>query len=292
MESQQFEQYRSHLFGLAYRMLGSAADAEDVVQETFLRAHTRAADAIVSPKHYLATIATRLCLNQLNAARSRREQYLGPWLPEPIPTDPYPTATAAEGDPMATALQHDSLSIAFLVLLEALSPAERAVFLLHEVFAYKFAEIGEMLDKSAAACRQLNRRAKEHLAANRPRYTATPAEHHHLLNSFIQAACSGDVEAFLVLLAEDVTFVPDGGGERGAAIRVLHGRIHVGAFIQGAQRIAGQNISYAVTSLNGQDAILCRKADGRPFFAVFVYGGAERADLIYVIAGRKLAALV
>ena len=192
---------------------------------------------------------------------------------------------------MDHALRLDTLSIAFLVLLEALSPAERAVFLLHEVFDYRYGEIAEILEKSEVACRQLNRRARQHVLTNRPRFDATPESHRRLLEGFIQAADSGDLEDFLQMLAEDVILVPDGGGTRGAAVRVLHGREKVASFIHGARRVADQALHFEIVSLNGQDAILSRTATGHPFFAVFLHGTATQADRIYVIAGKKLAGL-
>jgi RNA polymerase sigma-70 factor (ECF subfamily) len=287
MKIEQFQQYRPLLFSIAYRMLGSVAEAEDVLQEAYLRVQAHAAETIEQPKFYLTTIVTRLCLNQLSAARTQREQYLGPWLPEPILTEDKPELV----NPAEQAAIHDSISIAFLVLLESLLPAERAVFLLHEVFDYKFREIGEMLGKTEAACRQLFRRAKRHIAARRPRFKANPQQHQRLLQSFIKVVELGEVESFLQLLAADVTLVPDGGGERGAAIRVLRGREAVAAFIQGTYRLAPPDLQYGLTLLNGQQAILARTAQGRPYFAVFIYSEGESINLIHVIAGRKLSAL-
>lgn len=287
MNIEQFQQYRPLLFSIAYRMLGSVAEAEDVLQDAYLRVQAHAAETIEKPKYYLTTIVTRLCLNQLSSARTQREQYLGPWLPEPILTADKPELV----NPVEQAVTHDSLSIAFLVLLESLLPAERAVFLLHEVFDYKFREIAEMLGKSEAGCRQLFRRAKRHIAEHRPRFKASPQQHQRLLQSFIRVVELGEVESFVQLLAEDVTLVPDGGGERGAAIRVLRGREAVAAFILGTYRLAPKDLQYGLTTLNGQQAILARTAEGRPYFAVFIYGDGEAVHLIHVIAGRKLSAL-
>jgi RNA polymerase sigma-70 factor (ECF subfamily) len=265
-------------------MLGSVAEAEDVLQDAYLRVQAHAAEIIEQPKYYLTTIVTRLCLNQLSAARTQREQYLGPWLPEPILTEDKPELV----NPVERAASHDSISIAFLVLLEALLPTERAVFLLHEVFDYKFREIADMLGKREAACRQLFRRAKRHIAENRPRFKATPQQHERLLHSFIKVVELGELESFLQLLAEDVTLVPDGGGERGAAIRVLRGREAVAAFVLGTYRLAPKDLQYKLALLNGQQAILARTAQGQPYFAVFMYGDGDAVNLIHVIAGRKL----
>ena len=288
MNIEQFQQYRPLLFSIAYRMLGSVAEAEDVLQDAYLRVQGRPAEAIEKPKYYLTTVVTRLCLDHLSAAKRQREQYLGPWLPEPILTDDKPELVS----PAERVVTYDSISIAFLVLLEALSPAERAVFLLHEVFGYKHQEIAEMLDKTEEACRQLFRRAKRHVTENRPRFKATPEQHERLLNSFIEVVELGEIDNFLQLLAEDVTFVPDGGGERGAAIRVLKGREAVAAFIFGTEKFAPRDLQYELTVLNGQQAILARGADGRPYFAVFIYSEQETVHLIHVIAGRKLSGLM
>jgi len=282
-----FEQYRPLLFALAYRMLGTVTEAEDVLQDAYLRVQGRAAETIEKPKYYLSTVVTRLCLNHLSAASTQREQYLGPWLPEPVLTDNKPELV----NPADRAATYDSISIAFLFLLESLSPAERAVFLLHEVFDYKYQEIATMLDKSEAACRQLARRAKQHIAERRPRFEITPEEHKRLLGSFIEVAENGEMEAFLQLLAEDVTFIPDGGGERGAAIRIMQGREAVAAFISGSRKLAPTALNFEVVTLNGQRAILARTTDGRPFFTVFIYGEADSVHLVHVIAGRKLASL-
>ena len=282
-----FETYRPLLFSIAYRMLGTATEADDILQEAYLRVQNIANETIEHPKTYLTTIVTRLCLNELSSAKKQRELYVGPWLPEPILTENHiHTANPAE-----TIIKDEAISIAFLVLLEALSPAERAVFLLREVFDYSFKEIGEMLDKRPAACRQLFRRAKQHIEQNRPRFEANPVEHERLLRSFIEVVELGEVDAFLHMLAEDVSFVPDGGGQRGAAIHVLQGREAVSKFIFGVQKIGPSNLQYELTKLNGEQAILARTKEGFPFFALFLYHQAERVQLIHVIAGRKLAAL-
>lgn len=287
MTIEQFETYRPLLFAIAYRMLGTVAEAEDVVQDAWLRVQNKVTEQIEKPKQYLSTIVTRLCLNQLNSARVQREQYLGPWLPEPIPTADRPELV----NPLEKAMTHDSISIAFLVLLESLQPTERAVFLLHEIFDYKHGEIAAMLGKTEAACRQLLRRAKQHVAERRPRFTANPVEHEQLLQSFIQVVELGDVDSFLQLLTEDVTLVPDGGGERGAAIRVLRGRDAVAAFAQGTYRRSPPGITFTIQVLNGQPAIVARRADGRPYYVLFLYGAGNQISLIHVIAGQKLTAL-
>src|SRR5215467_5467214 len=178
-----FETYRTYLFGIAYRMLGSTMDAEDMVQETYLRYQDTSKQSIRSLKAYLATILTRLCLDQLHLARRQREVYVGPWLPEPLLTEPTPELA----DPAERLDTEESISLAFLLLLEQLQPLERAVFLLREVFEYEYGEIATMLDKSEAACRRSFSRAKHHLADRRPRFSVSPATHRQLLTSYFQA---------------------------------------------------------------------------------------------------------
>ena len=214
-----FERFRPLLFSIAYRMLGTATEAEDILQESYLRSQRGSSEPINNPKYYLTTIVTRLCLNHLSSAKTQREQYLGPWLPEPVLTED----RSGFVNPSETVLTNDSISIAFLVLLESLSAAERAVFLLHEVFDYKFREIAQIVGKSEAACRQLFHRAKGHVAANRPRFEIAPEQHDQLLNRFIETVETGEIDSFLEMLADDIVLVPDGGGQRGAAIRVVKG---------------------------------------------------------------------
>ena len=281
---EEFERFRPLLFSIAYRMLGTTTEAEDIVQESYLRSQRRSAEPINNPKYYLTTIVTRLCLNQLSSAKTQREQYRGPWLPEPVLTEGRPGFV----NPSETLLKNDSISIAFLVLLESLSAAERAVFLLHEVFDYKFREIAQIVDKSEVACRQLFHRAKGHVAANRPRFDVAPEQHDRLLNRFIETVETGEIDFFLEMLAGDVVLVPDGGGQRGAALRVMKGREAVSAFILGTRRLAPDGLQFEVVTLNGQRAILAQTADKRPFFALFIYSANETVQLMHVIAGNKL----
>src|SRR6266487_499195 len=203
-----FETYRSYLFSIAYRMLGSAMDAEDMVQETSIRYQATKPETIHSLKAYLTTILTRLCMDQLDLARRKRELYVGPWLPEPILTAETPEAA----DPEKRVELEESISLAFLVLLEQLQPFERAVFLLHEVFEYSFAETAAMLGKSEVACRSSFSRAKHHLQAHRPRFHPAPDQHRQLLASFLAAVQGGDMTTLTELLSEEVILWTDGGG--------------------------------------------------------------------------------
>ncbi len=260
-----FETYRSYLFAIAYRMLGSAMDAEDLVQETYLRARSAPAQTIHSLKAYLSTILVRLCMDQLELARRKREVYVGPWLPEPILTEEASTAA----DPEARVETEESISLAFLVLLERLQPFERAVFLLREVFDYEFAEIAAMLDKSESACRRSFSRARQHLRSHRPRFSASPRTHQQLLDRFRQAATTGEMSALMDLLAEDVTFWADGGGKvKGAATRQLTGRVPVARFLLGTRRFWPEGLQAESGEVNGQTALILRT--GEKAFAVLV----------------------
>jgi RNA polymerase sigma-70 factor, ECF subfamily len=202
-----FETYRPLLFAIAYRMLGSAMEAEDIVQETYLRYQRASKDSIRQMKPFLTTILTRLCLDQLKSARAQRENYIGPWLPEPILTD---------DGALITPNKDDSISMAFLVLLENLSPPERAVFLLREVFDYDYPEIAQIIGKEEAACRQLFHRAKKHITEHRPRYKSSPEAHQQITLRFMQAITEGDVNGLVSLLADEVALWSDGGGKVGA----------------------------------------------------------------------------
>src|SRR5207244_3749298 len=191
------------------RMLGSAMDAEDMVQETYLRYQGTPPETITSHKAFLTTIISQLGVDQLHVARRQREQYLGPWLSEPIITVEAPELAQVE----ERVDIYESVSLAFLVLLEQLQPIERAVFLLREVFEYEYAEIAGFLDKSEAACRQAFSRAKKHLADRRPRFHTSPETQRQMLTSFYQAVQAGDMSGLMNMLAEDVTFYADGGGK-------------------------------------------------------------------------------
>lgn len=226
MES--FETYRSYLFAIAYRMLGSVMDAEDMVQETYLRYQSTPKDSIGSLKAFLTTIISRLCVDQLHLARRTREQYLGPWLPEPVLT----ADTLNVINPEERVEMEETISMAFLLLLEQLQPVERAVFLLREVFDYDYAEIAGFLGKSEVACRQWFSRAKKHLADHRPRFSTPPEAQRQMLISFQQAIQGGEMSTLMNLLAEDVTFWADGGGKvKGVATQQLSGRVLVASFL-------------------------------------------------------------
>ena len=215
---EEFERYRALLFSIAYRMTGSASEAEDLVQETYLRYQASAGQEIASLKAYLSTIITRLALDYLKSARATREEYIGTWLPEPILT------SEESGFPGADLEQKEALSLAFLRLLESLSPPERAVFLLHEVFDYSFSEIGSMLDKSPDNCRQILHRAREALQDRRVRFEPETQRQRQLLTSFLSASQAGDMEALTGLLAQDAVSWADGGGKVRTHLAPIFGR--------------------------------------------------------------------
>ncbi len=232
-----FEPYRRRLLGLAYRMLGSMADAEDAVQETYLRWHKADRNNVSDARAFLMTTTTRICLDMLTSARARHEEYVGPWLPEPV------LDTAALAPDSRTELAED-LSIALLLTLDRLSPLERAAFLLHDVFDFSFSEVATALDRSEAACRQLASRARAHVRAVRPRGATSPshgsgeidAKHAELMSAFMAATLSGDLDALTRILADDVRVVTDGGGKAAAALNVLEGADRAARFLVGAVR--------------------------------------------------------
>jgi RNA polymerase sigma-70 factor, ECF subfamily len=274
-----FETYRRYLFSLAYRMLGSAMDAEDMVQETYLRSQATKPATIHSLQAYLTTILTHLCLDHLELAYRNREVYVGPWLPEPILTEETPEGA----DPEKRVELEESISLAFLVLLEQLQPFERAVFLLHEVFAYSFAEIASMLQKSEAACRRSFNRAKHHLIEGRPRFKPAPETHRQLLVSFQEAVENGDMTTLTHVLAEDVVLWTDGGGRtRTAALRPMYGREVVTRMCLASKRIWPQNVRFELKEVNGQAALIGR-VDGRAWSCLSIEVEQGQIQVIRII---------
>jgi RNA polymerase sigma-70 factor (ECF subfamily) len=243
-------------------MLGSVMEAEDMVQEAYVRYQAFAPEQVQTPKAFLSTIVTRLCLDQLKSARVQREAYIGPWLPEPVLTE------AAIPEPANEIEAHESISMAFLVLLESLTPVERAVFLLREVFDYEYQEIAQIVGKEEAACRQLFSRAKKHIRENRPRFTSTPDEHLRLMGEFMQAVGAGDLEGLKQLLSNQVTLWSDGGGKVQAARKPLHGRDLVARFMLNILKRAPQGMLTEPISVNDTLGLMVRSADGRPLVVV------------------------
>jgi RNA polymerase sigma-70 factor (ECF subfamily) len=278
-----FETYRSYLFSIAYRMLGSAMDAEDMVQETYLRYSTTPPETIHSLKAFLTTIITRLCMDQLQLARRKREVYVGPWLPEPIITATTPETT----DPQERLDREETISLAFLMLLEQLQPFERAVFLLREVFEYEFAEIATMLGKTEAACRRSFSRAKKHLSKHRPRFPPSPQTHRQLLTGYLQAVQNGEMTTLMNLLTEEVTLWADGGGKiKAAALRPIRGRDAVARFSLGTRRFLPEGYRVEVTEVNGQPAVIIR-AGSQALLVLTIEVEAEQIQTVHIIANPE-----
>jgi RNA polymerase sigma-70 factor (ECF subfamily) len=256
MEFEDFNTHRPLLFSIAYRMLGSASDAEDVLQDAWVRYRSADASAIRSPKAFAATIVSRLCLDRLKSAQATRETYVGPWLPEPILTSEVKT-------PDIVLQNAESVTLAFLVLLEKLSPEERAVFLLKEIFEYEHLEIAEMLGTTADNSRQLFHRAKQRLTSERPRLTGTPASRRAAAERFARAFASGDGSELTSMLRNDVSMWTDGGGKATAARRPLAGRDEVVNFLVGLYRTAQTtgrlpDVSWAIEEVNSEPALVVR----------------------------------
>ncbi len=251
-----FETYRPLLFAIAYRMLGSAMEAEDAVQEAYLRFQATPPEEIRALKPFLTTIVTRLCLDQLKSARAQRETYVGYWLPEPVRTDD----DSEWIKPMSVenaAVTHESVSMAFLILLEKLSPVERAVFLLREVFDFEYSEIADFVGKEEAACRQAFHRARQRVSQQRSRFRASAEARQRITQRFLEASYDGSVEAFMSLLAEDVVAIADGGGKiSGAGLYPVIGREKVARLYSGLVHRAPANLTAEVAPINGVPAII------------------------------------
>ncbi|MEU1918922.1 RNA polymerase sigma-70 factor [Streptomyces albogriseolus] len=282
-----FEEHRPVLMGVAYRMLGRVADAEDVVQDAWLRWSGGDRTAVREPRGFLVRITTRLAVDRLRQIKARGETYVGPWLPEPCATDFGDTVT----DTAERAVLADSVSLAVLVVLETLSPLERAVFVLREAFGYPYADIAAMLDRGEAAVRQLAARARRHVDERRPRYDVDPARRRDLTERFLDAAAGGDLAGLMELLAPDVRLVGDSGGKARAPLRVLDGADHVGRFFVG---VAGKRLpdaSVRMVELNGGPALLVLSG-GKPDTVVQIDADGDRIRTVYVVRNPdKLAAL-
>jgi RNA polymerase sigma-70 factor (ECF subfamily) len=260
MGAEEFEELRPRLFSIAYRILGSVTEAEDAVQETWLR-YQASATVPVSLKSFLAAVVTRVSIDILRSARVRREAYVGQWLPEPLLTDGESTAYP---DPEHAAELADTVSMAALVLLERLTPEQRAVFVLHDVFAFPFAEIAEVVGKSEAACRQLATRARRLVEDGRPRFDVDRREREELAARFFDAMTVGDVDALRELLAADVEVYGDGGGKAPQWARVVVGADNVARMFGGlGKRFGGTGIRVERHEVNGQPGAVVRDASGR-----------------------------
>jgi RNA polymerase sigma-70 factor (ECF subfamily) len=258
-----FEPHRDFLAALAYRMLGSVAESDDIVQDAFLRWREVDRDTIAEPRAYLARIVSRLCLDHLKSARHRREQYVGTWLPEPIVAEPAETLA-------------DDLSVALLLALERLSPLERAAFLLHDVFDMDYAGVAATLDTSEGACRQLAARAREHVKQDRPRYPTADADAREIAQAFIAATATGDVGSLARLLADDAVLYTDGGGKRKAALRPIEGKDRIIRFYEGIRTKFGAaafSARHEEATLNGMPGFVFHTAEGTETVAFEIANG-------------------
>jgi RNA polymerase sigma-70 factor (ECF subfamily) len=275
------------MFSIAYRMLGSASEAEDIVQEAFLRFHRESGKgtAIESPKAYLSAITTRLSIDHLRSARVRRERYVGTWLPEPVVTDDIPQHPETA----------DSLSMAFLVLLESLTPVERAVFLLREVFEYGYEEIATVVGKTEENCRQIAVRARRQVEAKKPRFEASRKRREELARRFFDAMGKGDTDGLVGLLAADVVAYGDGGGKAPAAPRPVYGRDRVARILVASTRFGAERLGLSgmrFATINGQPGALVFNVEGRPLGAITLDIADDQVQTVRAVSNpEKLAHL-
>jgi RNA polymerase sigma-70 factor (ECF subfamily) len=269
-----FEEHRGRLWGVAYRMLGSRADADDMVQEAYLRWHGVPTEEVRVPEAWLVTTTTRLCIDRLRQLRAEREAYVGPWLPEPLVEEP-PAADAA------TELASD-LSVAFLALLERLAPEERAAFLLHDVFESDYDEIAAALGKSETACRQIVSRARRRVREERPRVRVSPAARERLVDAFMAAVQARDRSALLAIFANEATLTSDGGGKAKAAHKVVRGGASVTRFLLGVLRPAGDDLEMRKIVVNGETGIAVL-VGGRLLSVISIATDGERIMGLYSV---------
>lgn len=273
----QFEQHRALLFSLAYRMLGTRADAEDVVQDAYLRWMAALEKEIRSPKAYLTTVVARLALDSLRSARRKREVYVGPWLPEPL-VDPEAPAFAEMAE---------SLSIAFLHVLESLSPAERVAFLLREVFDSEYGEIAAALDTSEANCRQIVARARKHLHDRRARYAVDPERHRQVLRQFLEICATGDASRLTPLLSADAVLYSDGGGKVHAALQPIEGADRVSRFVAGVVKKTGGVPKARLAWVNGEPGALLYEGATLSYIVTISVDDEGRVRRIFYVANPE-----
>ena len=269
-----FEDHRQFLVGVAYRMLGSIAEAEDVVQESFLRWGTVDTATVEDPRAYLARVVTRLCLDRLKSARARREEYVGTWLPEPVVEEIVPTSNEVA----------DEISVALLMTLDRLSPLERAAFLLHDVFDMDYEAIAEVLERSSAACRQLAARGREHVRDEQPRFERSRESEARLLAAFGNAMLSGELAPLATMLAEDAVLYSDGGGKRRAALNPIYGRDKIMRFFTGVLPKRGgatDALGARIARINGLPGFVVQDPEGIETWALETNG--DRIVAIYAV---------
>jgi RNA polymerase sigma-70 factor (ECF subfamily) len=281
-KTEAFLRLEPRLFGIAYRMLGSRAEAEDTVQDTYLKWHQAQPGALRSSEAFLVTLATRASIDRLRRLRTQRADYFGPWLPEPLAEADYAT-------PQWQLELADDVSIAFLAVLEKLSPEERAVFLLREVFDFEYAEIAAILSKSEAACRKMHSRSKERVKSDRPRFAVPEDAHRRLLESFARAAKAGDRDELVRLLAHEATLSADGGGKAPAVFKVLRGSdriIRFFAAIAGLLARRNTTLTYRPVRINGEPGLL-RFLNGKLHSAMTIETDGERILAVYIVANPE-----
>ncbi|MFI0262401.1 RNA polymerase sigma-70 factor [Streptomyces sp. NPDC017056] len=282
-----FQEHRPVLLGVAYRMLGRVADAEDVVQEAWLRWSAADRGQVREPRAYLVRVTTRLAIDRLRQVQTRRESYVGPWLPEPLATD----LGATVADTAEHAVLTESVTLAVLVVMESLSPLERAVFVLREAFGYPYAEIAAVLDRGEAAVRQLAGRARRHVEERRPRFEVDPVRQRDLTERFLAAAAGGDLDGLLNLLADDARLVGDSGGKAKAPLRVIESADKVSRFVLGVIKGGIPDAGWEFLQLNGGIALLVRSG-GKPDSLVQLDVADGRIQTVYIIRNPdKLASL-
>jgi RNA polymerase sigma-70 factor (ECF subfamily) len=279
-----FEAHRRLLFAVAYNLLGSAADAEDVVQEAWLRWSAAARDEVRDPRAYLVQIVTRQALNRIRANRARRETYVGPWLPEPLLVEDDPVQQVVDD-----VARGEAVSLAMLVVLETLSPLERAVFVLREVFGMSHDEVATALGRSTAGVRQLAHRAREHVQARRPRFDTDTAEQRRVTEAFLRATMTGDLDGLLALLAPDVVLVSDGGGKRKAALRPIRGAEKVARFLLAVTGEAEGEPSFA--TVNGEVGVVARAGGDITYVGLVEVADGRITHILAVLNPDKLAHL-
>jgi RNA polymerase sigma-70 factor (TIGR02957 family) len=288
-DAEMFEAHRDMMFGVAYRMLGTVADAEDAVQDAWLRWSAAPRHDVAQPRAYLTKIITNTSLNRLRSVRARREAYVGPWLPEPLLTKENP-------DMAERAVVAESVSLAMLVVLESLTPEERAVFVLREVFGVSYAEIGSALGRTDVSVRQIGHRAREHVQARRPRFTVDQGQQREVTRRFLDAADGGDIDGLIAVLAPDVTLTSDGGGLVRAARRPVTGadkvaRLMAGLAARVRAQLYGSDPVYEVTQINGGPGLLIT-VGGRVFVAMAWEVVDGQVTVIHLInSPDKLAAI-
>jgi RNA polymerase sigma-70 factor, ECF subfamily len=280
-----FQRYRTRLRGIAYRMLGSHADADDILQEAYLRWHRTEPQEIRSAEGWLVTTVTRLCIDRLREVRAQRESYVGPWLPEPLVDEASPPADA----PAELA---SSLSLAFLAVLERLAPEERAAFLLHEIFEVDYPQIAQILGKSEVASRQTVSRARKRVRENKPRVQVSPEAHRTLLNGFMHAIFTQDQDALMRVLSDGATWTSDGGGKAKAARKVIRGRDRVARFALGVIGRNAKHLTAQLLNVNGEPGMLVRRGD-QVICVISIRTDGERVlDVYSVLNPDKLRGLV